>query len=230
MNNHINLIGVELEGGWKKHPNHPNCHPDGSIQLLHACHNNNDCNCKETRNYTPKARYGELAYIGEISSDPMKPEDLKNLLDNFFPDETNETCGYHVHFSLLENSDYLRLMDKRFYRYFLARMRAWGRKMEFPEDHQFWKRLNGAVHYCQKEFCPDSQVNHEHVPNRYTQLNYCYRQHGTIECRLFPAFESKEYAQAATEELIDTVNAYLTKQEKLPEYNLEMTISLEEAW
>ncbi|MGH7275283.1 MAG: hypothetical protein ACREIQ_12645 [Nitrospiria bacterium] len=198
---YIAAVGVELEGGWDKRPKDP-LHEDLSLKNLNANH------------------------IGEIASKPFKSlELLEAFLEASAPNVVNNTCGFHVHVSFKEPIHYHWLTTPRFYKLLLLKIKRWGLDEGIPADHHFWKRWRGTFklphnhrNYCRKEFIPEKQLNNMIKGNdgtvRHCHLNYCLAMHGTLELRLFPAFEwadRKRYF-SAVRCFIDTIEFFLNKE------------------
>ena len=170
--------------------------------------------CKTTINCNYECRCGydctcgseESDLIGEIASAPLLKKEVKNWILSNYPDQTNSTCGIHVHLSFCSDVDYSQLMTHEFYDYFLAKMEKWGNKNKINEGSAFWRRLEGST-YCNKKFIPDQQTYNN--GDRYTHINYCYSKYGTLEIRLLPAFQKSCLAVSAVREIIKIVNEYL---------------------
>jgi len=166
----IKQIGLEVEGGWRSQP--PDLHHDGSVRGLPAD-----------------------MVVGELSSSPITGlANAEAWLRERYPHATNESCGFHVHLSFNE-LNYSRLMDEDFNNFFLAEMeRFWLENRSKPGFDLFRFRLDGQNQYCQKIFRPELQLWRQEAYGdrgthpRYSQLNFCYGRHGTMECRLFPCF------------------------------------------
>lgn len=210
----INRVGVEIEGLWHLKPR-TNTHGDGSVKWLCHEHRSNDCECAK----------GD-SWIGEIVSTPYRRiSDLKKWMYKYYPDfrtysefsrkweNTNTTCGLHVHISLNSMSDYSRLTNKPYWDYILNGLKRWGEKNKIT-SRQFWNRLEGSD-YCHKRFNPDCQLfyTRKDDADRYCQLNYCYHTNGrnTLELRVLPAFKRKDIAYKAVIEFLRLTDNYIDK-------------------
>lgn len=191
---HIDLVGVELEGGWNHEPEH--FHEDRSVSNL-----------------------GGYNYHGESNSDPLKPELIEGWILRNYPDEANASCGLHVHVSFTSKLKYMRLMDKKFQTYFLNALRIWGETENIKKEigragHKvrapFWARLEGNNTYCATDgINSDLQaIMTSKGRCRYKALNFCYSLHGTLEIRVLPVFKQKELAVKAVKEVLRIINAY----------------------
>lgn len=188
--NRVLSIGLEVEGGWANQPQ--GFKHDGSVQGL------------------------QQQFRGEVSSEPLK--DLtagEAWLRAHYPQEVNNTCGFHVHICL-PALHYSRIMDTSFNEKFLSAMEEfWSRYRGQSGFDLFRTRLDGQNQYCQKIFRPEHQLwrqeaygNRESHP-RYSQLNYCFGRHGTMECRLFPCFEDVNHSIEGMKSFVNSVNEYL---------------------
>jgi len=185
----IKAIGIELEGAWTRY--YTNGVPtrtytentdiirqgrpkfmkyDGSVSI-----DRQDSGCE---------------YVGEIASKPMQPRAITSWVRRNQPDAFNDTCGAHMHISTHSNGDYICLTDKKFWETFRTKIGRWGNKMNFKKNHEFWKRYEGKNSYCKPEFKPAEQLYSENT--RYTQINYCWSKHKTLEFRILPIFETTD--------------------------------------
>jgi hypothetical protein len=187
----IDRVGIELEGGWVTRPGAAAYHIDGSVHVEHGTNG--------------------ATVIGEMVSAPMSDwQTISDWIFASYPVAHNRSCGLHVHVSFKERRDYARLMDAKFYFYFLERMKAWGDRVGLPESHLFWSRLDGMNTFCQKKFIPDTQAKLKRKgTERYAQLNYCFALHKTIECRLAPVFKQARIAVSYVMELCSIYEEYL---------------------
>lgn len=188
--NRITSIGLELEGGW--HTNPPGLKHDGSVQGLLS------------------------SFRGEICSDPLPSlEEADSWLRTYYPQETNNTCGFHVHVGL-PSLHYSRLMDENFNNLFLQSMENFWEKYRGQAGFDLFRsRLDGQNAFCQKIFRPEQQLwrtesygDRGSLP-RYSQLNFCFGRHGTLECRLFPCFSNVEHSVEGMHTFVDSINAFL---------------------
>jgi hypothetical protein len=196
----VGLVGVELEGGWSTSPD-CEMHSDGSLRDL-------------TREFS-----------GEISSPPMIPELVTDWVRKNYPDQVNKSCGLHVHVSFKSDLEYQTFMRRKFFLWFVQKLKNFGTRNKIEYD-QFWNRLSGSNSYCEKKYSPDHQamVRHKESACRYSILNYCYRLHGTIECRVLPMFDEVETSIKAINEIVRLFNVFYETQEKpLEEIAIKMS-------
>lgn len=201
---YIDKVGIELEGAWFNPKN--KLGTDYSITIY--------CQCFKCRwPYDNKTKH---VRVGEMRSDKLKVSDAIKWAELNYPDVVNASCGYHVHVSFKDTKSYVRLMDSNFYDYFLNRMEGWGKSIGLPDDHEFWNRFVGDNYYCKQEFYPEGQVIYKTKhDNRRSHLNFAYSRFGTIECRLFPAFNKVEHYTSALIELVSIYEDYLTECDRL---------------
>jgi hypothetical protein len=70
--------------------------------------------------------------------------------------------------------------------------------------------LRGENRYCKREFDPLGQYKtRDRGGNRYTQLNFCYGVHKTMECRLLPLFRDVSVAVSAVKNLLKFVDDWV---------------------
>ena len=202
----INRVGVELEGGWERDNDYRDeIKGDCSVEVNnHREYDEDDFD--EDRDY-------DDTYInGEIVSPPIsKWDELATFMADRYPDMVNSTCGLHVHISTNTVGQYQALATERFYDFMKFSLRTWGKKAKIRSEHNFWKRLSGSNHYCEDFFDPDSQMfNRYKTENRYCIVNYCYDLHGTMEVRVLPMFKQPKVSIAAVNNILWTVNKYLS--------------------
>ena len=202
----VNKCGIEIEGCWKEI--RTDLVPDASLH-------------DGTHFETPFALHPvsgqKVALFGELVSPPLsKIEDIYKLIDENWPDYLHSQCGFHIHISLNSVGLYCHCMSRKFYDNFLSAACSWGEKF-CPKDRLFWDRLNDKNRYCRKRFIPDAQVVCKSKDDardrqvRATHFNYCFGQHKTIECRLFPMWQNKDIAKEAVVFLINFFENYLSE-------------------
>lgn len=223
--NRIALVGVELEGGWDRIvPGNPFIH-DGSVRF----------DIPNPR-YTMDPSGSGLEYLkdypenkgwprykpAEIVSQTMRVTDVEAWMRLAYPEHVNETCGLHAHMSFHNKLNYSRLMSTDFLETIVRELRAWGER-EKIEDDRFWQRLDPThpwtKHHCAHVFLADGQSTVKKKDfssrgssrSRYTFLNYCMAQHGTVECRGLPMFRDVETAVKAVQQVFTITNRYLSK-------------------
>jgi hypothetical protein len=234
---YIDKVGIELEGGWLDRP--ARIKDDISVQITDpppTC--NHECHCPEC--FPKGSLCGKKQYnTGEVASNPISPRYAPRWVRKAYPDTHNQTCGLHIHTSFKSIKDYKKLMDKKFYEFFLKRFKKWGEERKLPSNHPFWPRLRGENRFCYEGFIPEEQVQIK-VKNdgnrrsnvtgkeiRRTHLNYCYELHRTLECRMLPMFETPELANEAIEEYIQCIEDYLDQAPNIPDPPAE-TITVKE--
>lgn len=206
--NRIATIGLELEGGWAT--NIRGLKRDGSVSGI-----NSD-------------------YQGEVASPPIKGYDeAVAWLRANYPQEVNNTCGFHVHVGLAP-LHYSRLMCEEFNSKFLAAMEDfWNCHRGATGFDLFRSRLDGQNAYCQKVFRPEQQLwrneaygDRGSLP-RYSQLNFCFGRHGTLECRLFPCFPSVVHSIEGMKAFMDSINEFLATCKPSRPIHISIPLELE---
>ena len=184
----IKLVGIELEGGWDEAPDAP-IHGDGSV--------------------TASGEYDS----GEISSPPLRREDVESFIVRNYPQNVNPSCGLHVHTSLKSVGRYQQLMSEDFFAHWKNQMRLWGERYPVHRDSQFWQRLAGRNTYCRDSFQAEEQAEATSKWDcRYSMLNFCWTLHGTLEARVLPMFKRPATAIAAVNRHLDIIEEYLSKR------------------
>lgn len=210
----IDLVGIELEGGWLRQPSHHEVIRDGSVHVEPELVPGE----VDLKTGLPKMRAAK--YIGEIVSQPMRATDFPAWMKACYPEFVNGTCGLHVHMSFTSKLNYQRLMTPEFTKLMIKRIGEWAKKEGLPENHWIWPRLLDPNHnHCAHLYLGDGQVKmakkdfHSRgtTHSRYTAINYCYGQHKTIECRLLSMVKDVDMAIRGVQVVLDTTNEFLAK-------------------
>jgi hypothetical protein len=224
----VDLIGVELEGGWVKLPKGTEkLTPDGSVQI--------DADIND--GYTVNGVRHRVLHIGEIVSPPMPQSMLNAWLTQHYPQAVNRTCGLHLHMSFKSPLIYQRLMDETYQKTVIEFTKRWAKDQvaagKIKSNDPLFERLSGNAQYCQDQFWADSQAaqtsksyNRNRPGHRYTAVNYCYGLHQTVEIRLLGMFPEASLAEAALNNLILITNCWLVAGRKIPK--LDQSWKLEE--
>jgi len=161
-------------------------------------------------------------FVGEISGGPFKPEEVPKWMRAFYPHKVNSTCGLHVHMSFSTALRYQRLMCPEYGKTILEYVRRWADEEKLDPKHPLRDRLKGTNKYCQDRFFASEQAKStlrhgDHLfhdqnrhGHRYTVINYCYKLHNTVECRLLPMFEDPKQSIRAVQRIIDITSAFLS--------------------
>lgn len=201
FNDRINLIGIELEGGFAKLPEGVKLVRDSSVQF----------------SQDEILKHGlSGATIGELPSPPLEIADWKKWIKKYYPTCSNATCGMHVHMSFKTPFAYNKLMVEKYPATIVAYVKRWSEENSLPKDHPIWSRLAGKCEYCQHVFNPDLQLqnrnkdyDHHRDGNRYSAIAFHYNRLRTIECRLLPMMSSVDLAISAIQNIMDTTNKFL---------------------
>lgn len=212
--NRIDQVGVELEGGWGPTlPMGARIDVDTSVKIKTTV---------------------EIPHVGEIHSQPMQPAQMALWIKKYYPIKVDKTCGLHVHMSFPPATNYYSLLtDEAYQETIFEYLAQWGKAEDIPKTHCFWERLTGDAWACKKIHWPDLQIrqkkkdhDRDREGNRYTALNYCIEQHGTLECRLLPMFEDANQAIRAVRRVIDITNASLVMLGKKREETMTALVSV----
>jgi hypothetical protein len=178
-------------------------------------------------------RYGENPNCEpmEIQTKPGTLAEALRQLARWYPDESDTSCGMHVHVSFQDHADISLLTHPEFMKYFTARWEAWGARMGLSEHSNFFKRLRGDNDFCEPN--SESDLRNPWRADRYRQLNFlAWDEHKTVECRLLPMFQNARYGLAAVTELLsiyedwlggEYVNATPAVEVPLPQAAWELT-------
>jgi hypothetical protein len=201
----INLIGVELEGGWFKLPGDMVPQRDGSIHF-------------GIKGDDPE-KVAKIGYIGEIPLPPLPRKELPATLKLYYPSYVNQTCGMHVHLSTTKAFAYQRLMVNKPFSYpgtIVEYMMRWAVEENLPKKHPIWDRLAGKSEYCQHVYQAKEQAktankdfDHHRPGHRYTVIHFCWGRFKTLECRLLPMMDTADQAMRAVNRIVSITNAFL---------------------
>lgn len=234
--NYIYRVGIELEGGWKTLPD--GCRGlthDGSVviqadaepltpvqmrreqQTIQRQLDRGDITTRMAQqaiNNLTRGRTPDLQQ-GELPSEILEVEKFPAWMRTFYPSHVNASCGLHVHMSFLQAIYYQRLMTPAYPATIVKYVASWAKGEGLPADHPIWARLSGKSEYCQHRYFADQQAtspkdhDRRRVGHRYTVINYCHREHGTIECRLLPMLDTAEQGIRAVQNVLNITNAFL---------------------
>lgn len=165
--------------------------------------------------------------VGEAASPKLTRKSWEEWVRKYYPSTVNETCGLHVHMSFINIFCYQRLMVKDFQDTLVEYLGRWAAE-KLASNHHIFDRLAGHNRYCKGAFFPAEQSmasqrlgrnggeDPPNVPQRYTILNYCFKLHQTIECRVMPMFDTVDLAIGAIQLVLDTTDAFLSYQKREP--------------
>lgn len=218
--NRLNLIGVELEGGWNTIKGDLRPMRDGSI---HFGIPGDD-----------EYKVSLIKHVGEIPLPPLGLREFPSVMRLYYPSYVNATCGMHVHLSTLKAFAYQRLMINQPYSYpgtVVEYMKRWAKKEGLSQKHPIWPRLLGQNEYCQHVFHADEQAktankdyDHHRQGHRYTVISYCWSRYKTLECRLLPMMDNADQGILAVQAIADITNAFLAaSREKEPRIRARVT-------
>lgn len=230
--NRIDKVGLELEGGWDTMPKEVlgRMEVDNSVQFAPIEEIVEELDEKGKRlslkGLDANGRRVPMAYRGELVSNPIPLKTVESIgtwMWRGYPQAVNETCGLHVHMSFLDKMNYQRLMCPEYGAYIISELRKFADEQGLPADHMLRQRLNPehawTKQHCEHVYRGDHQVlvggkdyrSRGKAHSRYTAINYCNMQHGTLECRLLPMFEDVEMAVRAVWVVVNATNRFLSK-------------------
>ncbi len=169
----------------------------------------------------PRRQYPQ--HSGEIVlRKPLPPgsAELTEWVKRCYPTYVNATCGLHVHMSFFNRLNYQRLMTPAYTEQMVDGLKRWARAENLDPEHPLWPRINDPNHrHCAHLYLGDGQVKVNRKDynsrgtdhSRYTAINYCDKQHGTVECRLLSMFADADQALRAIGAVVDTTNRFLSK-------------------
>jgi len=174
---------------------------NASMECDYDCGCEVDHNCGRTQNRD-----------GEMVSPPLPTRELSQWIRDNYPVRTNTSCGAHRHRSFKNIKYYSILMDRQFNEYLITRLKAWGHKVGVREGSALFRRLNGEVHWCKKEYDGYQQISTSSKEDcRYRIVNYCWKLHTTVEIRVLPAFQDVELTVSAHKELGDIMDEFISQ-------------------
>lgn len=198
----INKMGLELEGAWVGTYRVPpfkdaKIKHDGSVSF-------------------PRPTDGTFLHYGELVSSPMDPEELAEWGREHCPTHANDSAGTHLHVSLKTNSMYACLLTPAFQRVLMDKYTEYNEmfKDSDPETYaRFKARLAGGNRYCKKGYKGLTQITMDsRGSERYHQLNYCFRLHGTMEIRVLPCTANKEFIRGIVLLTRDVIEDFVARE------------------
>lgn len=199
---YISLVGIEFEGAWESEP-HYNCDvkDDGSVRMCECDFDESDEDCICARS----------EHIGEVCTDtPIIPTAgrLREWISRAIPDEVNETCGTHVHFSFDKNHlDYYSYIAERVewliekWSYAMPSSTIAGQVRERLKNNTYCKGIDDHV----------IQIR-DRGADRYTALNFLsLKSHGTLEARFLPGMDSTDVAFPAIWDTLEVVEEAVSR-------------------
>jgi hypothetical protein len=215
MNNYIDKIGFEVEGGWD---GEAGISPFPDISLI----NDHSINGQQLGSSKRIA----ATHVGELVSPPFEytnpdwPLWLHEHWPNAAPpNRTNRTCGFHIHISTKSLKDYTLLSSKDFLFGLRDRMSELGKVVGLPSKHIFWQRMDGLNSFCKLDFNAGAQMGlkSKGVSNylRYGYLNFSWGVHGTMEFRALPTFRDSQVALRFATVYLAYINQYLDQIQHL---------------
>jgi hypothetical protein len=195
----INLIGIEIEGNYLR---------SNDLRLSAIYNRHNDGSILEEYSFC----------ASEYVSKPCNLEQAIEFINDCYPDNINNSMGFHIHLSVQTIDEYSLLMTKEFYEYIKSAMFKFLETLKGTEDYLLLKkRLNGDNRFCYMVFNNPMQqiINTGYDGIRYSMLNFCFNKHKTFELRVLPMFKQKDNCIKALEFYYKVVNIYLKKHKTI---------------
>lgn len=241
MSSSINLIGIELEGGWDSAPG--GAKGDGSVggdcyckgKAGSSCclyHNKGrDCEDCEGCDNGESCEYSNM-YTGELASNARSPKQNIKWLKNHYPDYVDGSCGMHFHVSFNEYWKYQYLAsDRKFRKYFGLKLRQLYnhilKRFGEKEAKKLAYRAFEDHYYCRMNWVGVEQLLGK-TSERYVAVNFCaYANHGTVEFRILPMFDSPRVSAFAILFLIAAIERYFKKYPHPEEIKIQQTVEFD---
>ena len=161
-------------------------------------------------------------YSAEIRSRPYETSEIDSLMSHFeklapLIKETNRTCGFHIHISFKQHINYYKLFSwdfvEKFQNYIKTMFTTEGEKRRLTNQYcRFYPNMKAFLRLT-KTFS-----------SRYCAVNFCsYREHKTIEFRIFPGVQKPEDFNKYLNMLTEFISAFLEKK-NLNSINHEINI------
>lgn len=197
----INKMGVELEGAWK-----------GTRGVSPF----KDARIKHDGSVAFSQTFESYLHYGEIVSDPLDPSEIVKWARDHCPTDANDTAGTHCHVSLKNNGMYGSILTPGFQRHLISKLREHNETIKESDKEtylRFKKRLAGNNRYCLSGYKGLSQVAQSgRGGDRYHQVNYCFRLHGTVEVRVLPCTTNKQFLGELIEIVRDTIEDWVARE------------------
>jgi hypothetical protein len=204
---YIDKIGLEVEGGWI-------CQ-DGYRGGNIASHNHSiifdrSVQFRRRPRNTEEAELQNSFVAGEINSPAYTDfSEINQFLNLYWPDQTNASCGFHIHASFKSEDYYNLLMDDEFYLLFKKELPIIEHKLKLGAITK--RRIAGKNRFCKDEWNPSRQKRAEekYHPYRYSMINFCWNLHRTVEVRVFSAHIPMEKSFHLVRWWVNIINKFL---------------------
>ena len=217
MWNHINAVGVELEGTWLNDTVESIESDLGTFVTDGSVHRSNSI--------SPETQ----AFVGECKSYRLLTDAgmVERFMREYYPDYVNKTCGLHVHTSMKTPEAWAPLFSPKFWEAYQRWIEAFAAGVSNEGRKLLGPRLAGENQYCERRWRPDSQFLVQGYDSpRYAFLNYSLRKHGTLEHRTFCMFPEVDEGVRAVLAYLDFVDNYVTQALTEPEFNVEEVLRM----
>jgi hypothetical protein len=207
---YIDKIGLEVEGGWicqdgyrggNLAANGQSIVFDRSVRFRRRARN------------PQEAALDDTFVAGEINSPAYSNfNEIGQFLNLYWPDQTNASCGFHVHASFKSEVYYNALMHNDFYTLFKSELSQIEQKLKLGAITK--RRIAGKNRFCKDEWNPERQKRAEekYHPYRYAMINFCWNVHRTVEVRVFSSHIQMEKSFHLVKWWVDIINRFLETQ------------------
>lgn len=198
----INKMGLELEGAWAGVARVPpfqdaKIKHDGSVRFSQPTD-------------------GTYLHYGELVSSPMDPEELAQWGYDHCPTAANDSAGTHLHVSTVKDSMYGCLLTPTFQALLMKKLEEYNETFKDSDPvtySRFADRLSGTNSYCKKGYLGLRQVLMTlRGSERYQQVNYCFKLHGTLEIRVLPCTTNRDFIKGVVLLVRDVIEAFVAKE------------------
>lgn len=198
----INMMGLELEGAWIGYRQVPpfldvDIKRDGSVSF---------CQPED----------GTYLHYGEIVSEPMTPELLSQWGYRHAPTAANDSAGTHLHVSMVRDSMYACLLTPTFQKLLMRKLTEYNELFKDSDAetyNRFSARLLGKNSYCRKGYKGLSQIRlTSRDRDRYQQVNFCFRLHGTVEIRVLPCTTNRNFIKGVVLLIRDVIEDFVARE------------------
>lgn len=197
----VDKMGLELEGAWEGERRVP---PFNDAKIKH------DGSVRFTQ---PTSTY---LHFGELVSEPMEPEALADWGAIHCPTHANDSAGTHLHVSLKSKAMYASLLTPTFQRILINAYKKYNEQFKTTDKetyNRFKARLDGGNRFCLKGYRGLVQVQMDsRGSERYHQLNYCFKLHGTVEIRVLPCTTNKEFIRGVVLLTRDVIEDFVARE------------------
>jgi len=209
---YIDKIGLEVEGGWICQDGYRGGNLAANGQAIVF---DRSVRFRRRARNMEEVALDDTFVAGEINSPAYSTfNEIGQFLNLYWPDQTNASCGFHVHASFKSELFYNALMHNDFYTLFKGELSRIEQKLKLGAITK--RRIAGKNRFCKDEWNPERQKRAEekYHPYRYAMINFCWNVHRTVEVRVFSAHIQMEKSFHLVKWWVDIINRFLETQIK----------------